>query len=163
MYVVSPTKRVNMEPPRRKKIIIGIIVTSSIILLDLVTATWIIVASSTKQPTTPSGELIPPQKFSSEKARVQSSLENTYRKTDLMTLRRAVETYRFENRGQLPVSNNLKTADLKRVTAISENGEPSETTVLYMRGTACNGTTSDKAFSLSIRLADSTRYCDGSR
>ena len=100
---------------------------------------------------------------------LQSSQRDTSTKNDLSMLSAAITSYSANNRGALPsdeefTSGNFVSANLDSYfdKSIVVNGEPSNDTILFVRGVKCEedgGATGARYYSLKTLLENGTVYC----
>lgn len=130
----------SVKKPGRKKAIAGIITGSVGVVLSLLIV-WVV------QAALPS---------------LQQSQRDTARKNDVSVLATDVTSFMTENRGQLPSASDLTTSSLAQVTSVADNGEPTTETATYNTGTNCDGVTSARAYSITVKLENGSSYCQGS-
>jgi hypothetical protein len=81
---------------------------------------------------------------------------------DLGKIEEQIEAYRQQHQRQLPTVENLSTNNLVNVKEITDNGEPSNSTVVYSLNTSCRGTTLKNGYALRIVLEETGEtYCRG--
>lgn len=93
---------------------------------------------------------------------LQQSQRDTARKNDVSVLTTDVLSFRTENRGQLPSAGDLTTSSLAQVTSVTSDGEPTAETAIYKTGTNCDGVTSARSYSITVKLENGSSYCQGS-
>ncbi len=93
---------------------------------------------------------------------LQKSQRDTARKNDVSVLTTDVTSFMTENRGQLPSAGDLTTSSLAQVTSVTGDGEPTTETAIYKTGTNCDGVTSARSYSITVKLENGSSYCQGS-
>lgn len=93
---------------------------------------------------------------------LQQSQRDTARKNDVSVLTTDVLSFQTENRGQLPSAGDLTTSSLAQVTSVTGDGEPTTETAIYKTGTNCDGVTSARSYSITVKLENGSSYCQGS-
>lgn len=93
---------------------------------------------------------------------LQQSQRDTIRKNDVSALTTDVLSFQTENRGQLPGVDDLTTSSLAKVTSVTGDGEPTTETAIYKTGTNCDGVTSARSYSVTVKLENGSSYCQGS-
>lgn len=93
---------------------------------------------------------------------LQKNQRDTTRKNDVTVLSSDVMTYQTEHQGALPSATDLSTSNLAQVTAITAEGTPTTKVAAYRVGADCDGTASDRAYSIIVVLENGSHYCQGS-
>lgn len=131
---------VSVKKRGRKKAIAGIVTGSIGIILSLLII-WVV------QAALPS---------------LQQSQRDTARKNDVTVLATDVTSFQTENRGQLPNASDLATSSLAQVASVAGDGEPTTERAVFEAGTNCDGTSSTRAYAITILLENGSPYCQGS-
>ena len=93
---------------------------------------------------------------------LQKSQRDTARKNDISVLSTDVVSFQTENRGQLPSASNLTTSNLAQIKSVAGDGEPTTDTAVFKAGVNCDGVTSARGYSITVKLENGSSYCQGS-
>lgn len=93
---------------------------------------------------------------------LQQSQRDTARKSDVSLISTNVVEYQTNNRGQLPAASDLMVSDLIQVASLTGEGEPTVDNAVYTTGENCDGTASERAYSITVKLENGMSYCQGS-
>lgn len=98
---------------------------------------------------------------------LQANQRDTQRKNDVSVLSSDIVYRMSEDRGVIPNWDyvNDMTYKLSVVTSAvnGDNGaQPTTSQAVYAKGTACDGSTGVRKYSLTILLENGTKYCEGS-
>lgn len=93
---------------------------------------------------------------------LQKNQRDLARQNDVSVLTTDILSFQTENRGQLPSAGDLTTSSLAQVTSVTGDGEPTTETAIYKTGTNCDGVTSARSYSITVKLENGSSYCQGS-
>ena len=93
---------------------------------------------------------------------MQRSARDIDRKNEVSLIVSEIQEYQMNNQGALPdpqvVSDTLRTGSLY----IGVDGRPTTEVAAYVTGENCEGDTSSRAFSVTVKLEKGGTYCQGS-
>lgn len=93
---------------------------------------------------------------------LRKNQQNTARRNDVSVLVSDIIAYRSENQGRLPAAENLPISRLIQITSVVNEGSPTSERAVYLIGESCDGTKTERGYSISVLLEDGSVYCQDS-